>query len=364
MKRTAAYESGPFLVAATGIVLFLASAGHHLAEIETVGTVTAPLLAFALDGLPALGLVAGGRRLSRAFEPENSWRVLCATIAGSAVVTGVVALSILFRLGEGRPISEPTFQFLVGATAGAVAGFASGYIYAHSRERARRATRAMSTLSFTNGVLRHDIKNDMAVIRGRARVIADADPDDELIDESARTIDSQVEEVLELVDSTSAIAETLSDDPDYGEVDLTTFVEDVLTHTDGAYEAMVTAELPDSAPIHANQAVRTVVSNLVENAIEHNDADEPAVHVTVEPLVEDVRLRVVDNGPGVPEPERPTLFEPRPSDTGRGGLHVVATLVENFGGEIRIEDNEPRGTTFVVDLPRTPESDGDSPAIA
>lgn len=361
MDRHAAYETAPALVAAVGIGLFVLAASHHLVEIDTIGTVTWPLLAFALDGLPALGLIAGGHMLSRReFAPENDWRVLLATLAGTSIVTGVVGLSILIRSGEGRPVSEPAFQLLVGATAGAIAGFASGYFYARSRERARRATRAMSTLSFTNSVLRHDVTNDMTVISGRANVIIDADPDDDLIVESARTIDEQVEKVLELIDSTSAIAETLSPDPDYEPIDLAAVAGDVVERAGETYEATISADLLERASIRANDAVRTVVSNLVENAVEHNDADEPTVRVTVESLPEQVRLRVADNGPGIPDSERSSLFEPRPEDTGRGGLHVVATLVENFDGEIRVEDRAPRGAAFVVEFPRAPGSNDES----
>ena len=353
MERAAVYETGPIFVAAIGLALFAVAGSHHLTEVTEVSHVRGPLVAFAVDGLPALSLVAGAYALSkRGFSAENNWRVFLGTAAGGAIVTGVIGLGILVRFQEGRPISEPAFQLLVGATAGSVAGFVAGYFYAISMERATRASNAMSTLSFTNSVLRHDIRNDMTVIRGRARVIADADPEDDLIVESAETIDTQVDEVLGVIDSTSAIAETLSDDPDYEKVNIARVARSVAESKANAFPATITVDTPEEASIYANDAVRTILSNLVENSVEHNDAPEPCVHLEVTHRPEHVCVRVIDNGPGVPEEMQSRLFDPRPEDTARGGLNVVSTLVENFGGEIRVEDNEPRGTVFVVELPQ------------
>ena len=353
MNQEAVYETGPLLVAVVGLGLFAVAASHHLTEVGRVEQVRGPLVAFALDGLPALALVGGGLHLrNQAFDPVNRWRVLLASVAGGAIVTGVIGLGILVRAQEGRPISEPTFQLLIGATAGSIAGFVAGYFYAASLERTTRATKAMSTLSFTNSVLRHDIKNDMTVIRGRARVITDAQPDDEIVAESAQTIDTQVGEVLDVIDTTSAIAETLSDDPEYEPVDIAEMARTVARSKGETFAATITVDAPDRAEVRANDAVRTVLSNLVENSVEHNDASDPRAHVEVTIHPDRVCVRVLDNGPGVPDEMKPRLFDPRPDDTGGGGLHVVATLVENFGGEIRVEDNEPRGSVFVVELPR------------
>ncbi|MFB6251547.1 MAG: sensor histidine kinase [Halobellus sp.] len=73
----------------------------------------------------------------------------------------------------------------------------------------------------------------------------------------------------------------------------------------------------------------------------------------VERQPNDVVLRVSDNGPGIPEAKRETLFEPSDDDSDRGGLSLVQTLIEGYGGSIRIEDAEPTGSTFVVRLPRS-----------
>jgi len=56
--------------------------------------------------------------------------------------------------------------------------------------------------------------------------------------------------------------------------------------------------------------LRSVVDNLLENAAEHNDADDPRVAVTVETGADTVRLLVSDNGPGIPDEEKRALLAP------------------------------------------------------
>ena len=68
-----------------------------------------------------------------------------------------------------------------------------------------------------------------------------------------------------------------------------------------------------------------------------------------------VRVRIADNGPGIPDEQKRTVFErgeKRPDSEGTGvGLYLVQTLVNAYGGDVWVEDNEPTGSVFVVELP-------------
>ena len=69
-----------------------------------------------------------------------------------------------------------------------------------------------------------------------------------------------------------------------------------------------------------------------------------------------VRLTVSDTGPGIPSEDRDKLFLPYFSTkvTGMGlGLPIVSEIVNEHGGTIRIEDNVPSGTRFVIEVPVT-----------
>jgi len=67
-----------------------------------------------------------------------------------------------------------------------------------------------------------------------------------------------------------------------------------------------------------------------------------------------VRLEVSDDGVGIGAADKNRLFEPyfstKKSGTGLG-LAIVSTIVADHNGFVRVQDNRPRGTTFIVELP-------------
>jgi signal transduction histidine kinase len=102
-----------------------------------------------------------------------------------------------------------------------------------------------------------------------------------------------------------------------------------------------------------------VVTNLVTNALEHGDAGEP-VQVSLRGTKADVELTVANSGEPIAEDVIPTLFDPfrQGSESPRArrglglGLYIAAAIARAHGGSIRAEAAEPRGTAFVVTLPR------------
>ncbi|MFB6118745.1 sensor histidine kinase [Halosegnis sp.] len=68
-----------------------------------------------------------------------------------------------------------------------------------------------------------------------------------------------------------------------------------------------------------------------------------------------VRLTVEDNGPGIPAEEQARVRDDLDA-TGQGGLAIAATLIESYGGHIRITDREPRGSVVTVELPQASET--------
>jgi signal transduction histidine kinase len=138
------------------------------------------------------------------------------------------------------------------------------------------------------------------------------------------------------------------------------------------------------------ERLRQVFINLVENAIKFtpaagtvtlrarmvdgdgggDDDDGLALMAPVRALLE---VRVEDTGIGIPARERGRVFDPfyqvDSSSTreygGTGlGLSIVKRLVEAHSGSIRIEDNTPKGTTFVVSLPQAAPSVAEAPRVA
>jgi two-component system sensor histidine kinase KdpD len=94
-------------------------------------------------------------------------------------------------------------------------------------------------------------------------------------------------------------------------------------------------------------------ANLFANAVRHGEAQP--VLVRSREVGGRLVVRVVDRGPGIPEPERERIFEPfyrRGGGAGSGlGLSIARGFVEANGGELTVESVPGQGSTFVVSFP-------------
>ena len=109
--------------------------------------------------------------------------------------------------------------------------------------------------------------------------------------------------------------------------------------------------------------LQRVFQNLLLNACEAVAPDTGKVEVQTRQTPQGLEIRVLDNGPGIPEPVRDKLFSPFVSygkTHGTGlGLAVVHKIVQDHGGDIRAE-NTAEGASFELILPLTAPSRGAS----
>ena len=102
-----------------------------------------------------------------------------------------------------------------------------------------------------------------------------------------------------------------------------------------------------------------VVVNLVDNAAEAmQDSLVKELYIATQPGgAETVELVVADSGAGVSPDDKEKLFLPYFSTKNRGtglGLAIVNHIVAEHGGHIRVEDNQPAGARFTVEMPAIP----------
>jgi signal transduction histidine kinase len=123
-------------------------------------------------------------------------------------------------------------------------------------------------------------------------------------------------------------------------------------------EASISVTCPDSVWVAAGPAAITAIDELVTNAIAHHETGTPAVHLEVEPGWGDdqktVKIRVTDNGPGIPEREINPILQGRetPLDHSSGvGLWLVTWIVRELGGDIEFSGVED-GSAVTIYLPR------------
>jgi PAS domain S-box-containing protein len=224
----------------------------------------------------------------------------------------------------------------------------------------RRHERHIAVL---NRVLRHDLNNDIAVVQGYSELLAE-DPGNEAYVEVIAERAAEMADLLETVRTVELGLE--SGFPPLSPVDIVRVVEERVEVARRAHPgATFETGLPTSERVCAVELVHSAVDNLVENAVEHSDRDTPHVSVSVDRVVECgrpyVTVRVADDGPGIPEPDRRVLV----GDEGAGledasglGLWLVNWIVSESGGDVVCEPNEPRGTVVVLRLP--PADPGDA----
>jgi two-component system nitrogen regulation sensor histidine kinase NtrY len=103
------------------------------------------------------------------------------------------------------------------------------------------------------------------------------------------------------------------------------------------------------------EQIRRVLINLFDNAIEALDGDgEVRVDLHYDEVLKMVRIEVIDKGRGISPENKSRLFEPYFSTKKQGtglGLAIVSTIVSDHNGFIRVKDNTPKGTRFIIELP-------------
>ena len=221
----------------------------------------------------------------------------------------------------------------------------------------------------------HEIKNPLTPIRLSAERIAKHLLGDSkalaeeryrrIVAEGTASIQSEGQTLQRVVNEFAQFArlpETRLSEGEINEV-----VRAALQLYDGRSEGVhLEAELAPEVPrlrFDTEQIKRALV-NLIENAWDALEGAEGERRITVStryvPERRCVRVSVADTGPGIPPNARPRLFTPYFSNKAKGtglGLAIVRQIVVAHGGTIWVEDNEPRGARFVIELP-VPEVEG------
>ena len=133
------------------------------------------------------------------------------------------------------------------------------------------------------------------------------------------------------------------------------------TEAGGSSDLDVTVHDADCpTDVYVDGVAHDVLSNVVENAAQHNTNPQPEVWVDVESDGDRVRIDVRDNGPGINDEELALLEEgsETPLKHGSGlGFALIVWGTEIIGGHVSIEDREPVGTVVTVELPLVRSTD-------
>ncbi len=208
-------------------------------------------------------------------------------------------------------------------------------------ERSKREINGIAeNLRVVNRILRHDILNDLTVIRGFAEIANErmrCDYCSRIINRAERAVDT----ITKLKNVEMALSESQLYPMKVSEV-----IKDVMKVHD------IKWEMSGDGVALADDGLHSVFENLVSNAVKHGKTDRIKFEIKEEK--DRVIIRVIDYGEGIPDSLKQRIFE-EGFTLGEGsglGLYIVKKLIERYGGKITVTDNRPSGAIFTIKLKR------------
>ncbi len=207
----------------------------------------------------------------------------------------------------------------------------------------------------------HEIKNPLTPIQLSAQRLRRRYPDileegDNVFDQCTATIINQVDELKRLVSEFSQFARMpkVQKSP----ANLKQLASDTLflykeAHKHIRFQCKEHSHIP-VFNFDAEQIKRCLI-NLLDNAVAVlPDGGNIDIELSIDKNEESIFIKVYDDGPGTSKDDKLKLFEPYFSTkkTGTGlGLAIVSTIVSDHNGYIRVQDNHPQGSIFIIELP-------------
>jgi two-component system nitrogen regulation sensor histidine kinase NtrY len=208
----------------------------------------------------------------------------------------------------------------------------------------------------------HEIKNPLTPISLSAQRLKrrfgerlQSQEDWDIFDECTTVIIRQVENMRNLVNEFSQFARLPEINP--RPADFVGVVNQALTLFRTAHPGLMFSlsvlKTPETFIFDPGQIERVVTNLLTNSAAATEGQGHIELKIDFDGLT-GVSLTISDDGPGLSAEVRDRIFEPyvTSSKDGQGlGLAIVSTIIRDHGGFIRVFDNHPRGTSFVVTIP-------------
>jgi PAS domain S-box-containing protein len=228
------------------------------------------------------------------------------------------------------------------------------------KEYEQTLERQRNSLEVLNQIVRHDVRNDLQVMLSYGGLLEDHVSDDQEGADHLRQVLEAARNAVDITKTAGDVTEVLlRSEPDRTPVSVRQALQEQVEDIRASHESAIVSvdgTIP-AVEVLADDMLESVFRNLLNNAITHNDKEIPEIDVSGTADDETVTVRVADNGPGIPDNQQERIFEKGEkaldSDGTGLGLYLVRTLTDRYGGDISVEENEPDGSVFVVELPRS-----------
>jgi two-component system nitrogen regulation sensor histidine kinase NtrY len=341
---------------------------------DAMGIATINAAALAILGLPDKPPL--GTPISRIIDGQQGKEL--AALCRRARRSDTAHAEIEFKRADGSALHTATTAIMQRSAEGPIEGWVVVIEDLTDLIQAERAA-AWSEVARR---MAHEIKNPLTPIQLSAqRILRNYTRNErlqsethfgEVIQEGTATIVREVAALQRMVEEFSRFARLPESRPH--EASLNDVARDALSlYNDRLDGIRLSCKLDDTVPpmwIDTEQMKRVLV-NLIDNAIEALNSDERGnnggngaakaprkkrieIETRLMKSSDAVRLIVADTGHGIQARDRDKLFLPKFSTRSRGtglGLAIVSHIIADHQGRIWVEDNQPRGARFIIELP-------------
>ncbi len=216
----------------------------------------------------------------------------------------------------------------------------------------------LATIGRMASSISHDLRHYLSAIFSNAEFLSDsrrAFPEKQELYEEIRISVMQMNELIDSLLEFSRTRESLRLGLSHPEEAIQGAIQSIRTRPEFRHVGIDVSSTGTREGMYDIKRLERVFHNLFLNACEAACAEAGRIHVDIRELDSRVEIRVVDNGRGISRDHQSKIFEPffthgKANGTGLG-LTIAQKIVQDHGGDLRIEKTSREGTTILVTLP-------------
>lgn len=204
-----------------------------------------------------------------------------------------------------------------------------------------------------NRVLRHNLRNNITVLRGRIQLLAESTDGVDAIED----VFDYIDEIIDLSEKARKLERIITADTESHTIAIESLIEEITGEVAREHpEASIALEYDESITATVRKDFDLAITELLENAVKHS-GEQSTVSVSIEKQPNTFEIEISDDGPGIPKMEAEVLSTGRESPLTHGsglGLWTVHWIVSQHDGSIDTHVTD-EGTTISISIPRQPE---------
>lgn len=270
----------------------------------------------------------------------------------------IMLISFTVMPGEFNPllalVTAFSFRMVPWALSFTLLGVLLGYLYGSMKENMAQLEYSTRVKELFIDILHHDLASPLSRAKMNIELYL-KNRREGYLETSLESID----EMWGIIEDSRNLAKLESGKISFEELDLAAVIEEVVEEYHafaGEKEVEIREDFGKPLPLRASRTIKMAVGNLLSNAIKYSPRGS-TVTLSLEEEGGSYVLAIADLGEGVPEEKREIIFErferaEKKGIKGTGlGLAIVKRIADMHGGKVWVEANQPRGSTFKLEIP-------------